>query len=74
MNFGPKEAYLKLSEKPSQSHIWDQRITVIYKKDTNNSGKSINIARKRFVWFWVHCAKIVECIKGPEPSHLIYIV
>ena len=31
-------------------------------------------ARKQFVWFWVHCAKTVEYIRGPEPSHLICIV
>ena len=31
-------------------------------------------SQKQFVWFWVHCAKIVEHIRGSKPSHLICIV
>ena len=31
-------------------------------------------ARKQFVWFWVYCAKMVEYIREPEPSHIICIV
>ena len=37
----------------------------------NMENKENNRPWKQFVWFWVLCAKTVEYIRAPEPSHLI---